>query len=144
VVTGSCLCGGIVFEAERVALMRHCHCSSCRKETGSAFGTLAVVKPEDFRFVKGADLVQYYDYPPDGRRAFCRVCGSKAPLPLLGSTIVAVPAGLLDTDPGVRPVLHQFAGSKACWWEISDALPRFEKWVPGFEPVWARDGEPDR
>jgi hypothetical protein len=141
VVTGKCLCGGIAFEAERVAFMRHCHCSHCRKETGSAFGTLAVVEPQHFRFLKGADLVQYYDYPPDGRRAFCRVCGSKAPLPLLNDTIMAVPAGLLDTDPGVRPVLHQFAGSKACWWEISDDLPRFEKWVPGYEPVWARDAK---
>jgi hypothetical protein len=138
-VTGRCLCGGIVIEAERIALMRHCHCSMCRKETGSAFGTLAVVQPKDFRFVRGEDLVQFYTYPPDGRRAFCRVCGSKAPLRLLNDTIVAVPAGLLDDDPVVRPVLHQFAGSKAPWWEISDELPRFEKWVPGYEPVWARE-----
>jgi hypothetical protein len=40
---------------------------------GSAFGTLAVVQPKDFRFVRGEDLVQFYTYPPDGRRAFCRV-----------------------------------------------------------------------
>jgi hypothetical protein len=138
VVTGSCLCGGIAIEAERVALMRHCHCSFCRKETGSAFGTVAVVEPQHFRFVRGEDLVHIYRYPPDGTRAFCRVCGAKAPLRLWNDTIVIVPAGLLDRDPGVRPVLHQFAGSKACWWEISDSLPRFEKWVPGYEPAWSK------
>jgi len=137
-VKGSCLCGGIAFEADRVALMRHCHCSMCRKETGSAFGTLAVVRPHEFRFVRGEELIEHYRYPPDGVRAFCRVCGSKAPLRLLGDTIVAVPAGLLDDDPVVRPALHQFTGSKACWWEIADELPRFEKWVPGYEPPWAR------
>jgi hypothetical protein len=137
-VRGSCFCGGIAIEIERVALMRHCHCSSCRKETGSAFGTLAVVEPQHFRFARGEELIQYYRYPPDGVRAFCRVCGSKAPLRLLGDTIVAVPAGLLDDDPGVRPVLHQFVGSRACWWDIGDALPRFEAWVPGFEPAWAK------
>lgn len=87
------------------------------------------------RLVTGSCLC---GHPPDGRRAFCRVCGSKAPLSLLGDTIVIVPAGVLDGDPGVRPVLHQFAGSKACWWEIADALPRFEKWVPGYEPARAR------
>jgi hypothetical protein len=111
----------------------------CRKETGAAFGTVAVVEPRHFRFVRGEDLVQIHRYPPDGTRAFCRVCGSKAPLRLFDATIVIVPAGMLDDDPGVRPVLHQFAGSKASWWEISDDLPRFEKWVPGYEPDWARE-----
>ncbi|MFI5317926.1 MAG: GFA family protein, partial [Myxococcota bacterium] len=61
-VTGSCLCGGIRIQAERVALLRHCHCSMCRKETGSAFGTVAVVRPSDFRFERGEELVQIYRY----------------------------------------------------------------------------------
>jgi hypothetical protein len=139
VIRGSCLCGGIAVEIAQVALMRHCHCSMCRKETGAAFGTVAVVEPRHFRLARGEELVETYRYPPDGTRAFCRVCGSKAPLPLLGGTIWIVPAGLLDDDPGVRPVLHQFAGSKACWWDIADALPRFEKWVPGYEPAWSRE-----
>ena len=136
-IRGSCLCGGIRIEAQRIGLLRHCHCSNCRKETGSAFGTVAVVRPTEFRFVSGEELVQYYRYPPDGTRAFCRVCGSKAPLVLFGGTLVIVPAGMLDDDPGVRPALHQFAGSKAPWWEIGDSLPRFERWVPGYEPKWA-------
>ncbi|HXX47901.1 MAG TPA: GFA family protein [Myxococcota bacterium] len=140
-IRGSCFCGGIAFEIERVAFLRHCHCSTCRKETGSAFGTLAVVRPQHFHWRRGEDLVRFYDYPPDGRRASCRVCGSKAPLALRNGTIMAVPAGLLDDDPGVRPSLHQFAGSKAPWWEIADELPRFEKWVPGYEPEWAKPAE---
>ena len=77
-IRGSCLCGGIRIEAERVSLLRHCHCSNCRKETGSAFGTVAVVRPSYLRFERGGELVQHYEYPPDGTRAFCWVCGSKA------------------------------------------------------------------
>ena len=69
-ITATCLCGGIAAEIDRVALMRHCHCATCRKETGSAFGTLAVVEPQHFRWVRGKDLVQVYRYPPDGTRAF--------------------------------------------------------------------------
>src|SRR4029453_1442842 len=122
-IRGSCFCGGIAIEADRIALMRHCHCSTCRKETGSAFGTLAVVEPQHFRFVRGEELVQHYRYPPDGVRAFCRVCGSKAPLRLLGDTIVAVPAGLLDDDPGVRPGPRQFAGLRACWGGMAGSPP---------------------
>jgi len=135
-IRGSCFCGGIAFEVEKVMFMRHCHCSRCRKESGAAFATAAVARPAKFRFLKGEELVQTYHYPPDGSRAFCRVCGGKAPLQLRfqDSHIILIPAGLLDDDPGVRPMLHMFVGSKAPWWEIDDSLPKYDKWVPGFEP----------
>jgi hypothetical protein len=137
-IRASCFCGGIRAEADRVLFLRHCHCSTCRKETGSAFGTIAAVRPSDFRFVSGEDLVQTYHYPPDGSRCFCRVCGSKAPVRLFGNTLVIIPAGMLDDDPIARPVLHQFTSEKAPWWEILDSLPQHPKWVPGFEPKWAQ------
>ena len=38
-------------------------------------------------------------------------------------------------DPAVRPALHMFVGSKAPWWEITDELPQFEEWVPGYGPA---------
>jgi hypothetical protein len=41
---------------------------------------------------------------------------------------------LFDDDPGVRPKLHVFVGSKASWWEISGNLPQHAKWLPGFAP----------
>src|SRR5262245_39579467 len=114
-IRASCLCGGIRVEAERVLFLRHCHCATCRKETGSAFGTVAVVQPSDFRWVTGEELVQHYRYPPDGTRAFCRVCGGKAPLALFDGKLVIIPAGILDDDPVVRPVIHQFTSEKAPW-----------------------------
>jgi hypothetical protein len=49
--------------------------------------------------------------------------------------LVLVPAGLLDDDPGVQPSLHMFVGSKAPWWEIADAIPQFDEWVPGYGPA---------
>ena len=35
--------------------------------------------------------------------------------------------GSLDDDPGVRPSLHIFVGSKAPWYDITDKLPQFDK-----------------
>ena len=32
--------------------------------------------------------------------------------------------GVLDDDPGVRPAMHIFVGSKAPWLEIADGLPQ--------------------
>jgi hypothetical protein len=32
--------------------------------------------------------------------------------------------GTLDDDPGVRPSIHIFTGSKAPWFDITDDLPQ--------------------
>jgi hypothetical protein len=39
---------------------------------------------------------------------------------------VVIPAGSLDDDPGMRPEMHIFVGSKADWHEITDDLPQHE------------------
>lgn len=133
-VKGSCLCGGIQFEADSVPLMVNCHCSMCRKFHGAAFGSFAFVPFDDFRFLDGQDLIQLYESSPGGHRGFCRVCGSSVPVLPPQPEEVCIPAGLMDDDPGVRPALHLFVGSKAPWWEITDDLPTFEDWVPGYGP----------
>jgi hypothetical protein len=48
---------------------------------------------------------------------------------------VAIPAGTLDDDPGVRPVVNIFVASKAPWFEISDGLPQFDEFPP--KEFWA-------
>ena len=133
-VSGSCLCGGIQFEADTVPLITACHCSKCRKAHGTAFSTFASVPSSDFRFIRGEDLIVSFESSPGIRRDFCRVCGSRAPGRAPHGETWGVPAGLLDDDPGVRLALHIFVGSKAPWWEIRDDLPRFEEGVPGFGP----------
>ena len=41
-----------------------------------------------------------------------------------------VPLGILDDDPGVRPEFHNFVGSKASWFEITDDLPQNVRFAP--------------
>lgn len=134
-VRGSCLCGGIAFEADEVPLLTTCHCSKCRKSRGAAFSTTAAVPAAAFRFVRGEGLIEVYRPDPNGYTShFCRTCGSSAPFAVEERKLVLVPAGLLDDDPGVKPALHMFVGSKAPWWEITDDAPRFDEWVPGYAP----------
>ena len=64
--------------------------------------------------------MQQFEAAPGSFRAFCRICGSIAPSRAPYLKTVSVPAGLLDDDPGVRPKLHVFTGSKAPWWEITE------------------------
>lgn len=132
-IRGSCLCGGVRFELDGPAqLINHCHCSMCRKVTGAAFGSFLHADGRAFRWVSGEDLVQRYPSSPGNVRAFCKVCGSN--MPVLEDEPegphVNIPAGSIEGDPGVRPVVHIHVKSKAAWYEITDALPQFDVFPP--------------
>jgi predicted N-acetyltransferase YhbS len=121
------------FEIERaVGPFELCHCSRCRKASGSAFAALVGVRSADFRLLSGSDWIERYDAPlleapPAYRRSFCRRCGSPVPDPPAGAEWFEIPAGLLEGDPGVRPERHILVEHQAAWFEPGDALPRFTK-----------------
>ena len=126
-ITGGCLCGGVRYEVHGPFLRAsHCHCSRCRRHSGSANSTQGRARRDDFHLVAGADLVRVYR--PDGGavKAFCSVCGSS----LFGGTWpegaeITIRLGSVDSDPGIRPQFHTFVGSKAVWDEILDTLPQY-------------------
>ncbi|MCZ6784961.1 MAG: GFA family protein [Proteobacteria bacterium] len=141
-IRGSCLCGDLAWEAEGpLQLEHHCHCSRCRKAHGTPFATFGGVPAQGFRWLRGADGIRRYESSPDNHRPFCGRCGSSVPgEPSDGR--VGMPLGGLDGDPPVRVLAHIFAASKAPWYEISDELPCFDAYPPGFDlPVLA---EPER
>lgn len=132
-IQGSCLCGGVRFEIEQaVGPFELCHCSRCRKVSGSAFVAGLGVRTKDFRLVQGAELIRTYDAPilerpPAYRTSFCSRCGSPVPNPDPESEWFEIPAGLLDGDPELRPDKHIFIEDKAEWHTISDDLPQLTK-----------------
>lgn len=137
----SCLCGGIAYEISgELAWMSHCHCSMCRKSHGAAFATYAAVPASGFRWLRGADQVARYESSPGFFRTFCPRCGSTLPDSPADADPVVFPAGGLEADPGVRPMAHIFVTSKAPWYEICDALPRFDAYPPNVDaPVVERE-----
>jgi hypothetical protein len=132
-IQGGCLCGAVRFEIARaVGPFELCHCSRCRKASGSAFVAGLGVEVSDFRLFSGAELIQRYEAPvrerpPGYRTAFCTRCGSPVPAPAPGATWFEIPAGLLDGDAGVRPDRHIFVEGRSPWFEITDALPQLTK-----------------
>src|SRR5687767_9309164 len=95
--SGSCLCGSIryAFDVEPRALVA-CHCSLCRKVTGSAFGTFALVPKDHFIWTKGEDRVATFQSSDSARRLFCPECGSTlGSLSELRPTFMHVAAGTL-------------------------------------------------
>jgi hypothetical protein len=129
-IRGSCLCGGVAFEIERaVGPFELCHCSRCRKTSGSAFVAGLGVRVRDFRLLSGADLIRAYEapirrHPPAYRVTFCSRCGSPVPSPPPDATWFEIPAGLLDDDPALRPDKHIYIDCGSDWYSIVDALPQ--------------------
>ena len=79
-VSASCLCGKVAWEVDGdLQFMSHCHCGICRKVHGSMFATYALAKPEDFRWLRGADETARYESSPGFFRPFCPACGSVVP-----------------------------------------------------------------
>ncbi|MDH3582133.1 MAG: GFA family protein [Hyphomicrobiales bacterium] len=105
--------------------MSHCHCSMCRKAHGAPFATYVNTQRDDFSWLSGEDTIAGYESSPGIIRSFCSSCGSVVPEASSNGRI-AIPAGGLDGDPGVRPSAHIFVSSRAPWHEISDDLPQFD------------------
>ncbi len=132
-VGGSCDCGKVSYEyAPPAQKMGICHCSRCRKARSAAFSTQVFVPIDSFRWISGEDNVDHYRVP-DSRyfvSSFCSDCGSPAAKKFEDFSMVMLPAGSLDQDPGIRPQAHIYVASKAPWFDITDDLPQFNEMPP--------------
>ena len=128
-IKGSCLCGAVSFElSSPPELMNICHCSICRKITGSAYGVYAHVKTQYFRWHSGKESVSEFASSPENHRTFCRHCGSS--LPNADGVYVCIPAGSLDDDPTIAPAFQIFAASKAPWHELASSPNAYNEFEP--------------
>jgi hypothetical protein len=109
------------------------------------------VRTSDFHFVHGRDLIATYEAPlletpPPYRASFRRRCGSPVPNPEPAAEWFEIPAGLLESEPGLRPDKHIFVELKAPWYEITDSLPQFDKTrlraLRASQPRTRRDNHP--
>ncbi len=120
---GRCNCDAVVFEIDTdISDVYVCHCSICRKSTGSNGIPVIIIDNKAFRWLQGEDYIQTWKKSgSEWQTWFCRVCGS--PLPGINdATRMFVPVGLI-TDGGkdLKVTHHLYVGSKAEWDEIGDA-----------------------
>jgi hypothetical protein len=133
ITEGSCLCGAVGFEVTGEPLfMQSCHCQRCRRSRGAAHGTNIFYRMDQFRWTRGVEWLGEYKLPEARFHtvSFCRQCGSASPKVSSERGIAIIPAGVLDTDPPMRPQRHIFVNYKAPWFEITDALPQLPEGPP--------------
>jgi len=122
-VKGECGCGAVQYEIDAdPSGIYVCHCSICRRSTGSN-GIAVVVFPKDrFRWIRGEDRNATWNKPgTDWHKWFCSVCGSPVPGENDAQTMFA-PAGCLNAGAEALEVIHHiWVGSKAPWDEIGDS-----------------------
>ena len=131
--TGSCLCGAVRFEiAGDLAPIQLCHCSMCRRASGTAFASNMPVRAEDFRIVSGADRLKIYESKPGKERLFCANCGSPIISRSAGDPeMVRVRVGTVDEPVNAPLAFHFHVASKASWAPIADDLPQYPAARPG-------------
>ena len=135
VATGRCLCGNLQFEVRgRRLWVAHCHCDSCRRNTGSAVATFVGYRKEQLTYTRGERTI--YQSSPGVQRGFCADCGT--PMTYEAdrcSDEVHLYVSTLDEPGEFRPQLHVFIAERISWMEIEDDLPRYEGLTQGSEPV---------
>ena len=130
---GSCLCGAVKYEASGEAKrFLHCHCSRCRKATGTGHASNLFLQPGTLRWLSGEDQVRSFKLPAAKRftNSFCANCGSRVPRQAAGTDIVLIPAGSLDDEAPIAPQARIFTSSRANWSCGGDGLPAFEDYPP--------------
>lgn len=127
-LTGSCLCGKINIQVpDKFDFVGYCHCSECRKWSGSAFATGGLVDSQDFEITSGESFVSHYRKSEETELGFCSGCGASIFSKKLKRGKYIVRLGILDDPPTQRPNVHIFVESKAPWFEITDQLDRFDE-----------------
>ncbi len=132
---GGCLCGSVRYQAlgdpEWVA---HCHCGSCRRNTGAVLATFAGFTTSSFRYVTGTPA--RYHSSPGVTRIFCPGCGT----PLTYETErspdeVHINLGSLDDPQSFVPTLHVHAAEQLAWLRVDDDLPRYARTPRDSKPI---------
>ena len=131
-IRGSCLCGEVRYEVKGPYLTGwNCHCSQCRRAHGASCGSYLNVAPENFKWLSGEDLLKTYE-PEDDGFVFCSNCGSNV-AGSWGGEICQVTFGTMEGDHEAQPDQHIFVGCRASWVTITDDLPQYNEFPPGFD-----------
>lgn len=112
---GSCLCGNVKFKViGDVRGVGSCHCSKCRKVSGTNGNAVFLVPVNDFEWIEGQENTDEFTFPNGWGVTRCSNCGSPLPASHDGKQFW-VQAGLMDDPLDTDTKQHIFCASRADW-----------------------------
>ena len=129
-IEGACLCRRVRYRVKGPFDEFHlCHCSQCRRSTGSAHAANIFTSPDRIEWLAGEDLVRRFtpDEPGMISKCFCSHCGSLVPYTSLKSGKLVIPAGSLEGPAGMLPQDNIFWRDRADWYDAGLDAPRCEQ-----------------
>lgn len=128
---GGCSCGSVRLAVEGgFEYAFYCHCSRCRRRTGSAFAAIGGVAIEQVRITRGAEQIVKVGESSESYACVCRRCHSPLYSAVREQRFAHVALGVLDTAPDKKPDHHIHVASKAPWYTINDGLPQYDELPP--------------
>ncbi len=123
-VTGSCRCGKVKFAVHKpIEFAANCHCSICKKISGGAFSSIAIVDEADLEFTAGRNELTAYRITENASKHFCGKCGT--PVYNLHKGFPGkymIPLGTLDNPRCVTPSVNIHCENMLPW--VSSIMDR--------------------
>jgi hypothetical protein len=128
ILRGRCACGEVSFIVPNALdYAFYCHCSRCRVRTGSAFAAIGAVSIDKLQVTAGNRHLLIEGECSDGYGARCSRCHAFLFAAVRGRQYAHVSLGVLAGAPSRLPDHHIYVGSKAPWYQITDALPQYDE-----------------
>ncbi len=116
-ITGTCLCKSVKYTLNGpIMAVANCHCNTCKKMSGAAFSTIAIVAEESLEITQGEKELSAYVVSENATKYFCQSCGTpvfnvhkKFPGNLM------LPVGALDDPAAVTPAINVYCESMLPW-----------------------------
>jgi len=126
VARGQCLCGEITYQATGLPKwVAHCHCQSCRRNTGSVVATFVGFAVSNVEFVSGSR--QFFNSSAGVQRGFCGRCGTPVSYESERYTDeIHLYLCTLDEPDKFPATAHVYSSEQVAWFECHDALPRYQ------------------
>ena len=129
---GGCACGKVRYRLNgRPILVNNCHCSLCRRQTGTGSAVNAFIESERLEQLSGDLSSHEVGTGSGGIQTIMRCASCGTPMwsyyPRLGKRAAAVRVGTLDDPSALKPDAAIFVADKPHWAPLPEGVPAFDQ-----------------
>ena len=116
-ISGSCFCNTVHYKLNVAPkAVVNCHCNFCRKHSGAAFCTYAVVPEAALEITTGHDSILAFQFKENAYKHFCKLCGS----PIFNKNeryqgLCMIYLGGISDSSNIVPTANIYCESQLAW-----------------------------